>query len=392
MEVGHIVSLFPRKNGEVVFGVGWATYYLCKALAQRGHKVHIFAPYNEDIVEIEDNLIIHFYKSLEINIFGLAYKYFPYKLLLRSIEENVNISLVHVHNDTPFSIIIGLKYARKKGIPLVITWHGDWVENFGNVFRRTFVYLSNRLILDKLFSYASLIITPSIYYTKSSQFLRKYIDKVIEIPNGINPDIGNNIPVKEECRKKLSLPIEKDIVLFLSALFPQKGPHILLRAIPIIVKEIKDIAFIFIGKGNVEIYNKIAKNLQIEKYVRIIGEVKETEKWLYYNASDIFVFPSIGKFEVFPIVLLEASIFSLPIIASDLYTLKCIVRDGYNGLFFKQNDEKSLAEAVLYLLENESERRKMGKNARKVVISNYTWDRIAKKTEEVYEFVSQNRK
>ena len=107
-------------------------------------------------------------------------------------------------------------------------------------------------------------------------------------------------------------------------------------------------------------------------------------KPFYYRAADVFVLPSVMKSEVFPIVLLEASASGLPMVVSDLDTLKCIIEDGYNGIVTKRGDENNLAGAIIYLLENEGVREKMGKNAREKV-KDYSWGRIAEMTEKVYE-------
>jgi glycosyltransferase involved in cell wall biosynthesis len=88
--------------------------------------------------------------------------------------------------------------------------------------------------------------------------------------------------------------------------------------------------------------------------------------------------------EVFPLVLLEASASGLPMVVSDLNTFKCIVTNGHNGIITKRGDPKRLADAIIYLLENEDIKKKMGENARKKV-ENYSWEKIAEMIEEAYE-------
>jgi len=383
MKIGHFVSLFPSNREKIeVYGVGKATYYLCSQLAQKGHDVHIFAPFKKNLIEKSGNLTVHFHKSFLDLGRNYAYKYISYKMLFDPIK--IDLDIVHVHNDTPLSVIAGLRYAKKKRKPLVVTWHGDWIENFGGILRRIAVYFANRFVIDKFLSYASAIIIPSYYYFQQSKFLKKFENKVIEIPNGINIKDFNVPYSKEEARRKLGLPYEKNIILFLSGLFTSKGPHILLKAIPKILENNKNCVFIFAGKGKISEYEKLSRELGVKDHVKFIGYVEENLKPLYYKAADIFVFPSIGDFEVFPIVLLEASASGLPMVVSNLSTLKCIVEDGYNGFFFTKGDEKSLADIVIYLLENKDIREKMGKNAKNKVMI-YSWERISEETEKIYE-------
>jgi glycosyltransferase involved in cell wall biosynthesis len=287
-------------------------------------------------------------------------------------------------------MISGLGYANKKGKPLVVTWHGDWIENYGGVIRRIGVYLSNRYLADKVLSKARAIITPSKYYVEESRFLKRYRAKLIEIPNGIDLEIFNIPYSKDECRKMLGLDGTKKLVLYLSALYPLKGPQILLKAISEIAKTHKDAFFVFVGGGEVNKYKKLSEELDVQDYVKFTGYIEEKLKSLYYKASDIFVLPSIETFEVFPLVLLEASASGLPMVVSDLNTFKCIIEDGCNGVVTKRGDPKALADAIIYLLENEDVRKKMGVNARKKV-ENYSWEKVAEMTEKVYEQLISKR-
>jgi len=384
MLISHFVSLFPSKNGKVqVYGAGRVAYYLSKKLAERGHSIQVFVPFSCDLIENHGGVVVHFYRSIfRVGIMNISWKLFFDPL-------NYDTDIVHIHNDTPISMLARLRYANKKRKPLIVTWHGDWIENYGNAVRRMGVYLSNRYLVDKVLSKARVIITPSRYYVEESKFLKKYRAKLIEIPNGIDLEIFNIPYSKDECRKLLGLDNTKKLVLYLSALYPLKGPQILLKAIPEIIKTHKDTFFVFVGGGEVDKYKKLAEELGIQDWVRFTGYVEEKLKPLYYKASDIFVLPSIETFEVFPLALLEAAASGLPMVVSDLNAFKCIIEDGYNGIVTRRGDPKALADAIIYLLENEDVRKKMGKNARRKV-ENYSWEKIAEMTEKIYEQVLSN--
>ena len=355
-------------------------YHLCKMLAERGHNVRVFVSFNYDFIKKLGNCSIHFYKSfLRIGVTNVSWKIFFDPL-------NYDTDIVHIHNDTPISMLAGLNYANKKGKPLVVTWHGDWIENYGNAIRRIGVYFSNKYLVDRVLSKARVIITPSKYYVEDSRFLKKYKTKLIEIPNGIELKTFNLPFSKDYCRRILGLDNAKEIVLYLSALYPLKGPQVLLRAIPNILKAHKDVLFVFVGGGDVDKYKRLSKELDVQDHVKFTGYIKEELKPLYYKASDVFVLPSIETFEVFPLVLLEASASGLPMVVSDLNTFKCIIEDGYNGMVTKRGDPKALADAIVHLLENEDVRRRMGENARRKA-ERYSWEKIAEMTEKLYEQV-----
>jgi len=379
MRIGHFVSLFPSQTEDIqIYGAGRVAYHLCNHLAKRGHDIHVFVPSKKNSIEKnENNITVHFYSSpLRVGIMNISYKFLRDPL-------NYDVDIVHVHNDTPMSVIAGLRYAKRKKKQLIVTWHGDWMENYGGLTRRVGVYLSNKYLVDKILSNAGVVITPSNHYIKESRFLKKYKSKLIEIPNGINLK-EFDIPLsKRECRNRLRLNNVENVVLFLSALYPLKGPYVLLKAIPYIVKKCKGTIFIFVGGGDINKYKELSEEIGVQKYVRFTGYIEEKLKPLYYKAADVFVLPSIETFESFGIVNLEAMACGVPIIASKIGGVPDVVKNGKNGLLVPPKDPKALADAIIYLLENEDIRRRMGERGKDMVKS-YSWEKIAEQYEKVY--------
>jgi glycosyltransferase involved in cell wall biosynthesis len=292
--------------------------------------------------------------------------------------------VVHAHFSTPLAEIAALRYAKKRKLPVVLTYHGDWQETFGGIVRRTALSFYNRYLLDKVLSCVDTIISPSRYYVNDSRFLGKYQDKIIVIPNGINIEDFNISRSKEECREKLGLELNKNIILFVGNLIQYKGPDILVRAASIVVKEIPDMELIFVGSGNMRNeLEEFCKKLGVEKHVKFAGFVEERLKLLYYKAADIFCLPSIMSTESFGIVNLEALACGLPIVASAIGGIPDIVKDGVNGLLVPPKNPGALADAITYLLKNEDVRRKMGKKGREMV-KKYSWEEIAGRIEKIY--------
>ncbi len=88
------------------------------------------------------------------------------------------------------------------------------------------------------------------------------------------------------------------------------------------------------------------------------------------NAS-FLVFPSIC-YEGCPMTLIEAMALGKPVIATDLGPRSEMVRNGYNGFLYQPNDVITLREKALELIKNRELRERMGSNARKVYLANYT--------------------
>lgn len=389
LKIGYFITNFPYKiemqGREHIHyhcgGAQVAAYHLALEMAKRAHCIEAFTTSfdsNDSIEKYGDTFTVYHYGTN----FKVSTSNISFNLFLKPLSHNVNV--IHTHFDIAPNPLAGLKYSRLKKIPLIVTYHGDWDISFGGRIRRLGVALSNKFLVDRLLSHADRIISPSKYYINESKYLKKYKEKAVVIPNGINIHEFNNISTKVMCREQLGLPIDKNVVLFLSFLSPYKGPDILLKAMVSVVKYIPNTELIIVGRGAMENELKdLSVRLNINKNVKFIGFVDEKTKKCYYKAADIFCLPSTMNTDVFPLVLLEASASGLPLIVSNLPTFKCIIKDGYNGIFAKKDDYRDLANNIIHLLENPEIRLKMGLNSLKIA-EMHSWEKIAKETEVVY--------
>ena len=378
MRIAHFVSNFPNNNNNILYGKSVSASNLCISLADRGHDVYAFLP-SED-----RRSYVNYYKGVRVfryrSLFGYRSERFSPELYYKPM--GLDIDLIHIHSGISLSVLSGLNCAVKKKLPLVVTWHGDSIKEYGRYEGKiagSAAYAYKKYIANRILTKANIIISPSDYYVRESLFISKYKEKIRVIPNGIYLNEFDIHLSKEECKQQLGLA-EKKVILFVGGLYALKGPDVLMKAASQIIKKHKDAIFIFLGEGDLEKYRELSRKLGIDDYVRFPGYIFN-EIIIYYRASDIFVLPSYR--EMFPMVLLEASASELPLVVSDLNTLRCIVRDNYNGIFAGIGDEKKFADAINYLLDNEAYCRQMGKNARESV-KGYSWSRVAKATEDVY--------
>ena len=100
------------------------------------------------------------------------------------------------------------------------------------------------------------------------------------------------------------------------------------------------------------------------------------------SEATIFVFPSLK--EGLPISILEAASSAVAIVASDIPGINTVVEHEKSGLLVKAMDSSAIADSVLRLLNNEELRRKLGQNARELVITRFSWAKVLPKLEEVY--------
>jgi glycosyltransferase involved in cell wall biosynthesis len=127
---------------------------------------------------------------------------------------------------------------------------------------------------------------------------------------------------------------------------------------------------------------KRAKELNIVDKIRIEGPVSEKQKLILFSSADIFVFPTL--YEGFGIPIIEAMVFGLPVISTNIPVINEIVTEDV-GLLVKPKDPIALADAISKLLsEDEDHLRNMGAKAQLLVRDKYNWRSIAKEYLSIY--------
>jgi len=396
MKIGYFITLYPYENSfkdssiSNMYPVGGAevvAYNLANTVAKLGFEVNIFSSSidSQNHIEELDNMKIIRYGTT----FKLEKAFFSTGLFTKAVEYDVDI--VHLHFTTPPGSFAAYRYAIMKNKPLVITYHGDAVEKYGTAMRRYGIKLYNRFAVNRILSKAKLIISPSQFYIGESGYLPAYREKVITIPNGINMEEMDVPYSKEECRRRLSLSSDDKVVLFVGALIGYKSPDLLLKALNLVIKKIPNTKLVLIGDGPMRAQMETLANTEsLADIVRFTGIVVGEQKALYFKAADIFVLPSTMNTEVFPIVLLEASLAGLPMVVSSLNTFRCIVEDGYNGVITEAGNVNSLADAIISLFSQPTLMNRMGFNARKRV-EDYSWQNIARVMANTYDKVISNK-
>lgn len=392
MRIGLFTTLFPYKKpfNEKVHGVkdyirggvGEVVYNLSLKLAQLGHEVYIFTTSADRKDHIEE------YGNITLFRYGRRFKIADTDISLSLLNGPLkcDLDIVHLHLGSPPATLAALRYIKKKRKTFVVTHHLDPEWNYGSIIRRILVFIYAKYYVKKALSKSDIIIALSEHFLNMSKFLSDYITKIEIIPNGINLEDFDSPYTKIEAREKLGLSLDDKIILFVGALTERKGPQVLLKAMPIILRNVPDSRLILVGSSTdyLKSLEKLAKDLSIESNVEFTGFVDDATKVMYYKSADVFVLPSFS--ESFGIVLLEASACGLPLVVSDLEAFRAIIEEGYNGLFTKTGDGKGFASKIIPLLKNEEERIRMGANAKEKV-KDYSWERIAEETKKIYEEV-----
>ena len=385
MKIGYFIShyLYPERVDQPGYaaeyahgGTEIAAYHLAQEMQRRGHQVEVFttARDSRSVVEL-DKITIHRYATQ----FRVASANFSWGLLQR--PQKVGVDLAHAHYNMPYADYSALLYKRKKGVPLVVTYHADAPESGGSTLRNGLQRFYNQYLLPRVLEEAEVIITTSESYVEDSPHLVRHREKIRVLPNGINLEEFQTTLTKKECREKLGLPEDKVITLFFGNLVPYKGPEVLLKAFKKIREDYEEVMLLYVGRGPLE--EELKRRAQ-GMDVKFAGYIPDQEKPYYYQAADIFSLPSVNRAEAFGIVNLEAMASGLPIVASRLGGIPDIVREGENGLLFQPGNVEELARALRFLLDNPDERVRMGRAGRQLA-EDYSWREVARKTELIYQ-------
>lgn len=151
--------------------------------------------------------------------------------------------------------------------------------------------------------------------------------------------------------------------LFLSNMMEEKGVFQLLEACAILKAKNLKFQCDFIGGWSdvpeADFKHKI-KLLGLQNEIRLHGKKYDEEKIKFFQNADVFVLPTYYHNECFPLVLLEAMQFALPVISTPEGAISEIVLENETGILTKQKDVIALANAMEFMLKNPKERLKMG--------------------------------
>jgi len=144
-----------------------------------------------------------------------------------------------------------------------------------------------------------------------------------------------------------------------------KKVDLLIKAFAKVKKEYKNAELLIIGYGSKrQELEQLSINLHLEKSIKFLGGIYDPGLLgQYLLASSIYVLAGMGGLSIN-----EAMCYNLPIICSVCDgTEKKLVRGGFNGLFFRENDEDDLAKKIMYLFANPKLRKWMGNNSEYII-------------------------
>ncbi len=177
-------------------------------------------------------------------------------------------------------------------------------------------------------------------------------------------------------------------IIFVAVLSPSKGVNILLDACKLLKDDGLQFTLELMGRFHSTEFEKAMKEKVVSSglssYVTFLGVKTGNDKWQAFSKADIFCFPSFYEAETFGLVVLEAMQFELPVVATRWRGIPSLVRDGETGYLVAIKDAEAVAAKLRLLLDDENQRKMMGKRGREIYLQEFTLEKWHEQMEQVF--------
>lgn len=203
----------------------------------------------------------------------------------------------------------------------------------------------------------------------------------IQINNGI--DINHFHPsetIKKKTKEILGIENKYPILLHVGRAAEVKRQRDIIEAVSILKSKYKELILLLVGRDNKEAYEELVIKLNLSENVKFLGVNENMVEII--NSADIGVFPSL--YEGLSIALAEQMSCGLPMVISDIPSLREMTNDGKNAILVPTKDPNAIANAVIKIISNPDLAISLGRNARNYVVQNYSLNNMVKSYELFY--------
>lgn len=369
-----------------VGGLGNHVSELAASLVRAGHDVHVFTRQGQGQTGYDRIDGVHYHRCpVPGHDDFISYTELMCDEFIRRLE------LVEQVFARPFDVIHGHDWLATRALvrakneldrPVVLTMHSTEYGRCGNELYDGLCARIRSVEWEGMYVANRVICVSRALADEISWLYSVPLDKMTVIYNGVDVhrfDVRvNRRRVRRECRVGLDDPM----VLFAGRMARQKGPDLLLEAIPGVLARVPRASFVFAGDGDMRpwLEQSVAKR-RLGEFVRFVGYRSGRSLIDLFKTADTVCVPS--RNEPFGIVVLEAWGASRPVIATRSGGPGEFVRDHETGLVVAP-DPGELGHALSTVLQDPADARRMGDAGRMEAESRFSWDVIARQTLDVY--------
>jgi glycosyltransferase involved in cell wall biosynthesis len=299
------------------------------------------------------------------------------KLIKQTIKEADIVMINSIGPIGAFSII----YAHKFKKPSCAYIHSiDWelwakATTYSHALQYL-VHFFSKIYARWLYRKCTIIIVPS--HEVSQLFNAEHILNAKVIVNlGIDNEKFKPAQNKEEAKEKIGFPPKSIVIGYTGRIAREKDLMTLLMAYKRLKKRHKQLKLLIVGEG----LDSIKQQLLSVEGVTVTGFKSDVIPYL--QAMDIYVLPSLT--ETSSLSTMEAMSSGLPVVVTKVGNLKRYIKERINGLLFPKTNVTVLSLKLDWLLQKESVRASIGRNARDTIVNHYSWNKTVEGIKKVLE-------
>ncbi len=365
-------------------GIAAHVYELSKALVKEGNDVFVLTGkknFNDKRYEEIDGIKVYRTYFPRVRLLWILVYALPVWLKLRWLIKNKDIDIIHHHNIFADALIA--KFTSK--VSKVQTEHSS-------SFLEARETGKHKRLHRWLLSNTDYVIGPSQELVDAIVGIGVNRANVSFIPNGVDTEKFNPRLRGDEIKEKQGIKSDEKVILCPRRLALKNGVYYFVKAIPCIIERSGNVKCLIVGDGPemAKLKSQVSElGTAVADSAIFAGRVPNSEMPKYYAASDIVVLPSLR--EATSIAGLEAMATGKPLVATNVGGIPQIIADGKTGILVPPRNPEELAYAIVSLLNDDEKRAKMGLNARKRTEREFSWQIIARQTQNLYQKATQSR-
>lgn len=184
-------------------------------------------------------------------------------------------------------------------------------------------------------------------------------------------------------RQPNSSSTRSPLILAVAQLSRRKGLHVLIEACAILRRDGVDFRCQIVGEGQERsALEDLISGLDLEGVVELLGAKPQEVLPRYLAEADIFALPCVivedGGRDGIPVALMEAMLWKIPVITTNILGLPELVDDGIDGVLVPPNDPQALATQMARLLGSDALRTVLGEKGREKIVREFNLDLSAR--------------
>ena len=274
--------------------------------------------------------------------------------------------IVHIHTSEPPSAlrkVMFMAVSKLLGKKVIVHFHSFSVD--------TTIKSKYQWVYRYLFGNADRVLVLSKYWQDEICKTFGYDEEKVKVLyNPCTTEVSGNVyPKKKE-------------MLYAGTVNARKGYADMIKAFAKIASNHRDWSIIFAGNGEIEEGKALAAQLGIEKQTVFLGWVRDENKDKAFKEASIFCLPSYA--EGFPMGVLDAWAYGLPVITTPVGGIPDIAVDGKNCLLFNPGDTDKLADQMEKMISSEKLRSDVAAESSELAKGIFSVEEVTEKLTKIY--------